>query len=46
MNTGYALMLKDEGPIKIVSAIDDNIYDCADANVLEYVYVFSSTFIL
>ena len=38
MNTGYALMLKDEGPIKIVSVIDDNIYDCADANVLEYVY--------
>ena len=38
MNTGYALMLENEGPMKIVRAIDDNIYDCADANVLEYVY--------
>ena len=38
MNTGYALMLENEGHMKIVRSIDDNIYDCADANVLEYVY--------
>lgn len=37
-NTGYALMAINEGPAKIIHAIDDNIYDYANADVLEYVY--------
>ena len=36
--TGYALQAIKEGPSKIINVIDDNIYDHADAQVLEYVY--------